>query len=179
MYGSLHGELGNQPTVDAISSISAVAAEPDPTIDGELSNQPTVDAITSISAVAASTEDFDGLIAFPMLCEVVSIWDSDTAQESKLRSERVAALRARWTGKSFTGLSWLPSLHVSPVSQYTTDTDTGECKIWDSKRDYKYDFKRTRALFEAEVPEALPSVSPSPVRSQYYTDESTGECKSQ
>ena len=38
---------------------------------------------------------------------------------------------------------------------------------------------RTRALFEAKVPEALPSVSPSPVRSQYYTDESTGECKSQ
>ena len=45
--------------------------------------------------------------------------------------------------------------------------------------DYTYDFKRTRALFEAEVPEALPSASSSPRPGQYYTDESTGECKSQ
>ena len=58
------GELGNQPTVDAITSKSAVAASTDPNNGslniGELGNQPTVDAITSTTAVAACTDPNNG-----------------------------------------------------------------------------------------------------------------------
>ena len=64
----------------------------------------------------------------PMVCEAVSLMWGDKAQEKLLRARRVAALRARWSGRSFNALPWLPSPHVSTTGQYTTDPNTGECK---------------------------------------------------
>ena len=72
--------------------------------------------------------DFQGLLHAPTLCEVVSLMWGEPAQEKRLRAQRVSALRARWSGRSFNALPWLPSLHVSDMGQYSTDPNTGECK---------------------------------------------------
>ena len=72
---------------------------------------------------------FEYLTGTPMLCEVVcSIWGGQKGQEIDLRAQRVAALRARWVGRSCYPLPWLSSPHVSTRGQYSTDPNTGECK---------------------------------------------------
>ena len=61
--------------------------------------------------------DFQGLMDAPLLCEVVSLMWADEAQEKYLRAQRVAALRARWLGRSYNTLPWLPRPHVSTAGQ--------------------------------------------------------------
>ena len=72
--------------------------------------------------------EIQGLIHAPLLCEAVSLKWGDKAQEKSLRAQRVSALRARWSGRSFNALPLLPSLHVTDTGQYSTDPNTGECK---------------------------------------------------
>ena len=83
----------------------------------------------------------------PLLCEVVSTLEGHHGRELKcLRMQRVSAYRARLQlgGKPFPGFSWLadavhePQTRMkrysvkkqhSPVSRYSTDESTGECKV--------------------------------------------------
>ena len=71
----------------------------------------------------------------PLLCEVVSKHrctnrdvHSTAVYDKLLRKQRAAALRARWVDRPYNGLPWLPRL-VPDTNQYTTDPETGECKV--------------------------------------------------
>ena len=114
----------------------------------------------------------------PIICQLVKVVDAvDVLLEHCLC--QAPSYIGQGTSKSDKGRSlWT---HRGSESIFAADASSsrGDEPICASKRDYNYDFKRTRALFDAEVPEALPRVSSSPVPSQYSTDESTGECKSQ
>ena len=44
----------------------------------------------------------------PSLCEIVGAAMYGKALDKQFRQQRVAALRARWVDRPFTGLSWLP-----------------------------------------------------------------------
>ena len=104
------GELGNQPTV---ATYVAVAAESDP---GELGNQPTVATLVAVAAVSDPDKN-KGTIGIPeegflepTLCNAVSQIRSSRHEQSmdrQLRKQRAAELKARWAGRSFTGLAWL------------------------------------------------------------------------
>ena len=147
------GELGNQPTADAITSKSAVAVSTDPNNgslnNGELGNQPTVDAITSTTAVAACTDLYGELGNQPTVATFAAV--AATADPANISFPQ--SIKSPSVSKT-------PPFSISDVSLKTSTMK-------------KYSFKRTVGL--SKKPESLQTPSPQ----QYATDETTGECKVQ
>ena len=113
-----HGALGNQPTV--ARHVDAVAAESDPDITclGELGNQPTV--ATEV-AVAAEPDPLTSRTPHAPRCTKVFSADSKKtpASEPLQASFSVQTRMRRYIFKK----------QHSPVSRYSTDESTGECKV--------------------------------------------------
>ena len=109
--------------------------------------KPDVDSGDFESNIHICQYDFADVFS-PLLCEVVATLEGDHGRELKcLRKQSVSAYRARLQhgGKPFPGFSWLacdavpePQTRMkrysfkkqhSPVSRYSTDGSTGECKV--------------------------------------------------
>ena len=103
----------------------------------EVSDAPLVTEVSALHAAPSATDkisivskhvvctmlDMNSLL-LPTLCEVVSAAsDIEPDIERQLRKQRVAALKARWANRPFTGLSWLDEVSGSILESSPSESE--------------------------------------------------------